>query len=487
MTYHLDEIVQIRGPGNQWQPARIAKLTPLIVEQSDGRRRTIIDPTAIRRGEPASDDDLLDKPLGREYNTLMAQITINQFNVTLPEGSTSARLEHELQPVTDEMNHTPLKVNRDTWQRNLQTATEKLAELERSCHQLAGTNFRPNATADCVVIFAKRGRHPRQTSTGRASISKELLQEWAHDGDDLAAEVIKAREARTRLSQLEAWQPYAAAGSVQCQWNQLGTPHGRYSCEEPNLQNRINEIRETIEAAEGYQLISFDLGQAEYVTWASLSNDPILGAAFRAGKDFHLTMWREIEAVLSLASTLPGDPRDNGKTINFALLYLMQYWTLARRLGIDNETAKQLLQAYRNRAPTAAAYMDNYTAAAQKTGVTRTYFGRQRELPELCTAHGPKLHEVTKTAWHHHNAGTAAELLKIKQLKAWKALRRNHLSQDTVRFALQMHDEIILQVRTEDAATVTDLVMDVFNQPVPGFLPFKIDCRAGRNWQAISK
>ncbi len=95
-------------------------------------------------------------------------------------------------------------------------------------------------------------------------------------------------------------------------------------------------------------------------------------------------------------------------------------------------------------------------------------------------------HQAEKTAFHHVNAGTGAELLKIRQAKVFNALRKKYAMAD-VRVALQMHDEIILECRTNIVPEVRELALAKFNEPTPGFLPFSVDCRLGRNWMETSK
>jgi len=321
--------------------------------------------------------------------------------------------------------------------------------------------------------------------SGAPACDKPTLEALAAMGEPLPAKISEAREARAKLSQLEKWEEFAKAGEVQCVWNQLGTPHGRYSCEGPNLQNRIVEIRETVEAPEGSVFLSYDLGQAEYVTWGSLSKDPVLIDALTIdGVDFHAKMF---EAVKKLVPELPSDePRKRGKTINFALLYLMQDFTLAKKLGVDIKVARDILQAYDDRATVAAEYKQRMIKSITSSGTSFTHFGRTRELSAIKTAKGGRLHELQKTLWHHHNAGTAAELLKIKQVKTWKEIRRNW-DVDEVRLSLQMHDELIFTVKQSVLAEVQEVLLPIMEAAVPGFLPFPIDERAGRNWRDISK
>ena len=493
-AYEVSQRVEIRNQQGEWVPGVVNRIDgfDLRIKLDNGSMRLIKDPTKVRHitkldfGQQAG----LDIEAEIRYNKGMEEaIHIPKFNVTLPVGSNSLRIERELAESTAELNDFSLQVNEETWRRNLDSAVRERDRLFAEARvKVNDESFRPNAPADCVkIFFEERGLPPQRVSksSGKPACDKETLQALVAMGDDLAPIVIEAREAQSKVSQLEKWKEFALAGEVQAKWNQLGTPHGRYSVERPNLQNRILEIRETIEAPQGFHFLSLDLGQAEYVVWASLSQDPTLIKAFGEGKDFHAQMFEEIKAIAPNLD-FRGEERKAGKTINFALLYLMQPFVLAKKLGIMEAEAREIIAAYKARAPIATAYMDRVIFGIQKTGISITKFGRVRELEEIKTAKRGELHQLTKTLWHHHNAGTAAEVLKIKQIKSWKAMRRAFLVEDA-RLVLQMHDEVIFLVKDEILEEATELAKVAFDERIPGFLPFKVDVRTGRNWLQISK
>lgn len=494
-AYEIGQRVEIMTPQGEWVMGVINRVEgfDVRIKRADGQFRLVKDPTKIRQvmkldlGQHAK----LDTEAEIWYNKDMEKrIEIPKFNVTLPAGSNSLRIEREIAPSTAEMNEFALPVSEEIWRKNKDVLQRQLDHLVAEARIKADwPEFRPNASADGIKVFLEqRGLPPQRFNrkTGKPAMDKETLQAFQTMGDDLAGLVIEAREAQSKVSQMNSWEQYAVAGEVQCVWNQLGTPHGRYSCEDPNLQNRVLEIRETVEAPQGFHFLSLDLGQAEYVTWASLSQDPTLIKAFESDTDFHAEMFSEIhEAAPNL--DLHGTPeRKAGKTINFALLYLMQPFVLAKKLGIAEVEAREIIAAYKARAPIAIAYMERVISEFQKTGISSTKFGRVRELAEIKTAKHGHLHQLTKTLWHHHNAGTAAEILKIKQVKSWKAIRRA-FSLEEARLVLQMHDEVIFMVNDENLADATEITKTAFAEPIPGFLPFKIDVRTGRNWLQISK
>jgi len=404
----------------------------------------------------------------------------------------SAELEKRLEPITAEMNAHALRVNKRTWERNLEEAETEAALLIDYCRQLSNDySFRPNSPADCArVLFAEKGTKAPKLSkiSGRPITDRDTLTELIHEGVPLAGGICDARSAITCRGQLRAWRKYAEAGQVQTFWNSLGQPHGRYTSELPSLTNRIVPIRETIEPDQGFSFLSLDLSQAEYVVWASLSGDLNLGAAFLEGKDFHTEMARAVRETVP-SWDLNGVPeRDAGKVLNFALLYQMGEFALARKLGCPTEVARQIIEAYFAKAPTALSYIKRSLHAAKKNGYVQTFFGRRRYCPEYQNGIGGReAHEIEKTLWNHICAGTSAEFLKWKTVWVYEALRAERVPTTAARLSLNIFDEAIYQVRDDLLEEVRAIIEPIWFRKERGFLPFKAQIKIGKTWEECSK
>jgi DNA polymerase-1 len=386
------------------------------------------------------------------------------------------------------MNEKPLRVNKETWQTNLAFAEEEVDILLDFCRQMSHDDtFRPNSPADCVrVLFTEKGIKPPRVSktTGNPSTDKDTLTELVYAGIPLAGGIIDARSAITCRGQLRKWKPYADFGQVQSIWNSMGCPHGRYTSENPSLTNRISQIRETIEPDSGYSFLSLDLGQAEFVTWISLSGDLTLGEAFLQGKDFHSETASSIKELVPSWQLNGQEPREAGKTLNFAILYQMTEYALAIRLGCSVETAADIIKAYYGRAKTASRYIDRTLALAKKTGYVQTYFGRRRYCPEYQNGISDReAHEIEKTLWNHVCAGTAAEIVKWKTVRMWEALRRYGFTTGQVRLSLNMFDEAIWMVQDDLLSEIRAIVEEIWKRKETGFLQFNSEVKVGKNWK----
>jgi hypothetical protein len=103
----------------------------------------------------------------------------------------SVILESRLKPITAELNAFPLRVNKKTWQRNLEAAEENTSLLTEYCRYLTKDNrFRPNSPADCLRALHACDPKKRLTKT-----DKDTLSVLATEGDLLAGTIIDARSA----------------------------------------------------------------------------------------------------------------------------------------------------------------------------------------------------------------------------------------------------------------------------------------------------
>ena len=146
-------------------------------------------------------------------------------------------------------------------------------------------------------------------------------------------------------------------------------------------------------------------------------------------------MARDVQEMMSGWDLHGEDPRQAGKTLNFSILYRMQVHTLARKLACSTEVAgaHRIQKAYFGRAETGCAISRRLLEKARRDGFVETFYGRHAICPELQDGTSEReQHEIEKTCWNHLNAGTAAELLKWKQVKkGWELLRKLNYTRNT--------------------------------------------------------
>lgn len=204
------------------------------------------------------------------------------------------------------------------------------------------------------------------------------------------------------------------------------------------LHNLPVEMRGTVAAPDGYLLVRADLGQVEPRVLAAVAGDGALAAAARAD-----------DLYLPVADRL-GCSRDVAKVAVLAAMY-----------GQTSGVAGQALNGMKSSYATAIRYLDDADAAGRHGRDVRTYGGRlvrAGRVPPLTAAAGEAAQVAHRSAVaargrYLRNAvvqGAAAELFK-----AWAAtVRAELLDSGTGSIVLCLHDELLVQVRADDAQRV---------------------------------
>ena len=167
------------------------------------------------------------------------------------------------------------------------------------------------------------------------------------------------------------------------------------------------------------------------------------------------------------------------KAINFGLIYGMSAFGLARQLGIERGAAAQYVERYFERYPGVRRYMEETRARAKRDGFVETVLGRRLYLPEINSRNRPLQQYAERSAINAPMQGTAADIIKRAMLSvdAW--------CQDPavpVRLIMQVHDELVLEVRADFVAAATLRVRDLMAEAAQLRVPLKVDIGQGLNW-----
>jgi DNA polymerase-1 len=369
--------------------------------------------------------------------------------------------------------------------RRLETS---LAELEREIHAEAGGEFNVNSPQQLAeVLFTRRGLPVvRRTSKTRApSTDADVLQELASRGHRLPALILEYREqAKLKSTYVDALpRQVAADGRVHTRFNQAVAATGRLSSSDPNLQNIPirtelgREVRRAFVADEGHLLLAADYSQIELRVLAHLSGDPGLEEAFRAGADIHrATAARVFDVAPELVSA---EQRRAAKTINFGLIYGMGAFALARELGVTRKEAQSFIDAYFARFPRVLGFMEETRAAARRSGKVTTMLGRVRWVAGLDSANPGVRGNAERMAMNAPIQGSAADLMKLSMIRLHHRLRR---AGSTARILLQVHDELVLEVREGEGDSVADVVRKEMEGVATLRVPLKVDVALARSW-----
>ncbi|ONF42316.1 DNA polymerase I [Marinobacter lutaoensis] len=424
-----------------------------------------------------------------------ADITLRLHQTLRPRLKETGRLDAvyreidlPLVPVLSRMEQRGTLISAGTLRRHSQELAERMAELEAQAHEVAGETFNLGSTKQLQAILYDKFALPviKKTPKGAPSTAEPVLQELAHE-HELPRLIVEHRSLSKLKSTYTDTLPeliHPRTGRVHTSYHQAVTATGRLSSSDPNLQNipiRTEEgrrIRQAFIAPEGFKLLAADYSQIELRIMAHLSGDRGLLQAFERGEDIHRATAAEVFGVP--LDEVTGEQRRSAKAINFGLIYGMSAFGLSRQLGIERKLAQQYIDRYFERYPRVLSYMDNIRRQAHDDGFVETLFGRRLYLPDINARNKQLQQAAERTAINAPMQGTAADIIKRAMIEVDQWLRERY--PDDARMTMQVHDELIIEVRDTVADEVREGLVKRMSRAASLDVPLLVEAGIGDNW-----
>jgi DNA polymerase I len=397
--------------------------------------------------------------------------------------------ELPLVPVLARMEHAGIGVDRSYLEEMGADLREKIAEVEVRLHELAGEPFNVNSTEQLRAILYEQLKLPvlKKTSTGKPSTDASVLTKLDHP---LVTALLEYRELeKLRSTYVDGYLPLIDPdGRIRTRFNQMAATTGRLSSDSPNLQNipvrseSGRTIRRAFIAGEGNEFLVADYSQIELRVLAHMSGDPFLIEAFQSGLDIHTATAARVWGVEPVDVT--SEQRRRAKMINFGLLYGMEAFGLADRLGISRDEAREHIDTYFNQFHDVKEYMASVVTTARNQGYTTTLFGRRRYLPELKSDNFRIRQMGERMALNAPVQGTAADIIKAAMIELDATLREEKLATTLL---LQIHDELILEVPEDEKVVAEKLVVETMEGVAGLDVPLIVDVGWGPDLASVKK
>lgn len=411
-----------------------------------------------------------------------------QLKATGKLASVYEEIDLPLVPVLSRMEQRGTLISASTLRQHSQELAERMAELEKEAHDVAGETFNLGSTKQLQAIFYDKMGLPviKKTPKGAPSTAEPVLQELAHE-HELPRLILEHRSLSKLKSTYTDTLPeliHHRTGRVHTSYHQAVTATGRLSSSEPNLQNipirseQGRRIRQAFIAPEGYKLVAADYSQIELRIMAHLSGDKGLLKAFEKGEDIHRATASEVFGV-SLEE-VSSDQRRSAKAINFGLIYGMSAFGLSRQLDVERKVAQQYIDRYFERYPGVLKYMDNIRKQAHDDGFVETLFGRRLYLPEINARNKQLQQAAERTAINAPMQGTAADIIKRAMVDVENWLLKDHA--DEARMTMQVHDELILEVKESALDKIRSGLEKRMSAAAELDVPLLVEAGAGDNW-----
>ena len=377
---------------------------------------------------------------------------------------------------------------------------KELEEAKGRIYKSAGRPFNINSNSDKVaLLFSSKkdgglGLRPRkQTPTGNPSVAADALEslrgkhelvdgllDYADLNKLLSTYVIPYMGGTvTRTvngkAKVVLKEPLLTDGRIHTDFDQCGAETGRFSSRRPNLQNvpaphteHGRKIRNLFTAPPGHLLVVADYSQIEPRVIASLSGDRVMLRNYLRGEDIYTTV-----------GGVMGVDRKAGKVLVLSMAYGVGPEKIASQIGCTTKEAKDLLRGFASKFRAVDRYKAEVVSAsrsARPTPFVDTLFGRRRYLPNLLSREMGLRAQAERQAFNTKIQGTAADIIKVAMIRAFRMLP------DEATLALTVHDELVAltpEALAEESAEAIQHAMEGVNVLR---VPLVADVKVVRRW-----
>jgi len=367
-------------------------------------------------------------------------------------------IEKPIIPIVKKMEDRGILIDKKYFEKLSDEYHKKLDILTKKIYKMAGTEFNINSPKQLgEVIFSQMGIKTKQKRQrlpagrqGSFSTKVSVLEELEED-NPIIREILAYRELQKLLSTYIDVIPKMTSGDgrLHAKFLQNGTTTGRFSSQDPNLQNLPiktelgRKIRDGFIVPRGYKLAAFDYSQIELRMVAILSGDKKMTQIFREKKDIHA-------GVASFVFGVPlgdvnNEMRRRAKVINFGIIYGMGVSALRKNLGSTREEAQKFYDNYFKQFSGVRDYLEKVKKFALQHSYTETLFGRRRYFPNINSRIPFLKNMAERTATNAPLQGTAADVIKLAIKYVEEDLKKIGIL-DKVHLVLQIHDELVYEI-----------------------------------------
>lgn len=415
-------------------------------------------------------------------------------------------IEKPIIPIVKEMEDYGILIDEDYFKKLSDEYHAELDILTKKIYKMAG--MEPARTADGVqsggfninspkqlgeVLFDKMGisspgkNKTKKNASGGFSTKVSILEELEED-NPIIKEILFYRELQKLLSTYIDVIPKMADtdGRLRAKFLQNGTTTGRFSSQDPNLQNLPiktelgKRIRGGFIAQKDHKLAAFDYSQIELRVAAILSGDKKMTQIFREKKDIHT-------GVASFVFNVPiakvdSEMRRKAKVINFGIIYGMGVSALRKNLGghaggqaSAREEAQKFYNNYFNQFSGLRDYLEEVKSFALKNSYTETLFGRRRNFPNINSRIPFLKNMAERMATNAPIQGTAADIIKLAIRYTDEDLKTAGIK-NQVHLVLQIHDELVYEIEEKVLREAEKIIKQAMEGAlVRSYLHYKTD------------
>lgn len=374
-----------------------------------------------------------------------------------------------------------IRVDQMTLEEINEETKQKVDELEAEIHAFSERAFNVNSPKQLAEVLYDQLNLPASKKRSTAIDVLESLQ----DKHPIIPKIMEYRKYQKFYSTYTvALSKYIQEdGKIHSDFNQCATQTGRLSSNNPNMQNisvrneETAKIRKIFVAEEDSVLLAADYSQIELRLLAHMANEQAMIDAFNHDVDIHTKTAMDIFNV-SLEQVTPAMRRQS-KAVNFGIIYGMSDYGLSNQINVTPKEAATFMEAYNHSYPNITKFMDELVEFAKENGYVKTIFNRRRMIDELFSSVYSVREFGKRAAMNAPIQGSAADLIKIAMLRVFEQLNKHNKQS---KLLLQVHDELVLNVKKDELEWVSAMVKEVMENVVDLKVPLKISSNSGMNW-----
>ncbi len=403
------------------------------------------------------------------------------------------KIEIPLIAVLAAMENHGILVDKDILTKTGKEVGARIEKIRQDIFKMAGKEFNISSPMQLREILYEKMKLPtediKKTKTGFSTAEKELQK--LRSKHKIVDKIFKYRElTKLKNTYLDTLPKLVndKTGRLHTSFNQTVTATGRLSSSDPNLQNipvrsdEGQEIRRAFVAEKGYKFLSLDYSQIDLRILAHYTEDPALLKTFREGGDIHAAVGSRVFDVP--VDKVTANQRRIAKVVNFGIVYGMSAFGLSQTLQIEREEAQQYIDKYFDKHPRVKDYMKEIVEYAKRNNYVETLFGRRRYLPEINSSQYQVRSGAERMAINMPIQGTSSDIVKLAMIAVAESLASYG---DDARMLLQVHDELLFEVKEAKLAEVEKQVISEMENCCQLKVPLTVHAKIGNNWSDMEE
>ena len=371
---------------------------------------------------------------------------------------------------------------------------KKIDHLEKDIFKITKKKFNIGSTKQLGEILYNQLKIAslKRTKKGSFATSASVLEDLAFKGHKLPKLILDWRQlTKLKNTYSDSLQEHLNENTKRVHTSFLlaATTTGRLASSDPNLQNIPiktedgKDIRKSFIAEKGFSLLSADYNQIEMRILAEIADVKELKKAFINNEDIHSITASQV--FNKKIKEIDKDMRRKAKAINFGIIYGISQYGLAKQIGVSNIEAEDFLNSYFIKFPEIKEYMNETIKFCRKSGYVNNIFGRRTHFNGINDKNYNVRNFQERAAINAPIQGSASEIMRLAMIRLNS--RFSEYKGEDLKILLQIHDELIFEVKSSNAKGITKIIKEVMNGVESSdhhkfTVPLLVDLNLGENW-----